>query len=138
MGWLAEHYKAISVAFVAWVCHYLLREIEKTVALAVVARLGKLFKKEKTMRTILSLANGAVTLTETDGVVSLNLDESLQLGGGAAAGLVKVSDKGSIALDGETGLKLGEALLNSHIPASLLPLAQVVEGVANQAIKALE
>lgn len=90
------------------------------------------------MKVILSLANGAVQLTEDQGIFSLSLDESLSVGGGSAAGVVKVADKGSVQLDGETGLRLGEALLNSHLPASMQPLALVVEGVANQAVKALE
>jgi hypothetical protein len=90
------------------------------------------------MKQIVSLANGAVVLNEDQGVFTLSLSESASVGGGSAAGVVKVQGSGSVVLDAETGLKLGEALLNSHLPASMQPLAQVVEGVANQAIKALE
>lgn len=90
------------------------------------------------MKTIASFAAGAVTVTEENGVVSLNVDESMSIGGGQASGIVKVQGKGSIVLDGAMGLKLGEALLNSHLPATVLPLAMVVEGVANQAIAAIE
>lgn len=86
------------------------------------------------MKQILSLANGAVTLTEDSGKFTLALNASI--GGGDAAGVVK--GEGAIVLDGMMGLKLGEALLNSHLPPTMLPLAQVVEGVANQAAAALE
>jgi hypothetical protein len=86
------------------------------------------------MKTLLSVANGALTVTEDGGKVSLNFDESV--GGGAAAGIVK--GQGSIVLDANMGLQLGEKLLNSHLPASVQPLAQVIEGVANQAIQAIE
>lgn len=86
------------------------------------------------MKTLLSVANGAVTVTEDAGKVSINFDESV--GGGSAAGIVK--GQGSVVLDAESGLKLGEQLLNAHLPASVQPLAQVIEGVANQAVQALE
>lgn len=89
-------------------------------------------------KQIASFANGAVTLTEDAGVFSLNFDESVSVGGGVAAGIAKVKGTGSVQLDAGLGLKLGEALLNAHLPASLLPLAQVIEGVANQAITAIE
>lgn len=90
------------------------------------------------MKTILSVANGAVTLVEDAGVFTLNVNEAASIGGGQAAGVLKVQGSGSIVLDAEAGLKLGEALLNSHLPVAVQPLALVVEGIANQAIKALE
>lgn len=90
------------------------------------------------MKTIASLAGGAVLLTEDQGIITLSVDEAVSLGGGEAAGIVKIAGKGSIQLNAELGIKLGEALLNSHLPAALLPIAQVVEGIANQAIKAME
>lgn len=90
------------------------------------------------MKTIASFANGAITVTEDQGKVSLNFDKDLQVGGGEAAGIIEIEGKGSIKLNGEQGLKLAEALLNAHLPAAVLPLAQVVEGVVNQAIKAIE
>lgn len=90
------------------------------------------------MKLIASLANGAVTLTEENGVISLNVDEAISVGGGEAAGLVKVAGKASVQLGAEAGLMLGEKMLNAHLPTSVAPLALVVEGVANQALKALE
>jgi len=86
------------------------------------------------MKTIFSAAGGAVTLTETGGVFTLSLSESI--GGGASAGIVKGS--GSVVLDSNMALKLGEQLLNSHLPAGVQALATVIEGVANQAIAAIE
>lgn len=90
------------------------------------------------MKTILSLADGAVVLNEDAGVFTLQAQDSAAVGGGQAAGLLKVQGAASIVLDAESGVKLGEALLNAHLPAPVQPLAQVVEGIANQALKALE
>lgn len=90
------------------------------------------------MKTIASLAGGAVSLTEDAGVFTLSLSDAAQVGGGSAAGIVKVQGAGSVVLDAATGLKLGEALLNSHLPATVQPLATIVETIANQAIAALE
>ena len=86
------------------------------------------------MKTIFTAFGGALVLTEQSGVFTLSWDESL--GGGEAAGIV--SGSGSIKLSGILGLQLGEKLLNAHLPVSVQPLALVVEGVANQAIAALE
>lgn len=90
------------------------------------------------MKQIVSLAGGAIVLNENAGVFTLSLNESASIGGGQAAGIVKVQGVGSVVLDGETGLKLGQALLNAHLPASVQALASVIEGVADQAIDALE
>jgi hypothetical protein len=89
------------------------------------------------MKTIASFAGGAIVLTEDAGVFALSVDESVSVGGGEVAGIVKVQGKGSVVLDAALGLKLGEALLNAHLPPALVPLAQVVEGVANQALLSL-
>ena len=86
------------------------------------------------MKVLLSLAGGAIQVQEDAGVVSLVFDESV--GGGSAAGIVKGS--GSLILDGPLALSLGEKLLNSKLPASMQAVAQVIEGIANQAISALE
>jgi hypothetical protein len=90
------------------------------------------------MKTIFSLAGGKVSLVEDAGVFTLNVSESASVGGGSAAGIVKVQGEGSVVLDAAAGVKLGEALLNAHLPASVLPLATVIEGVANQAVAAIE
>ncbi len=90
------------------------------------------------MKELASFASGAVKLTEESGVFSLSFQEDVAVGGGAAAGVVKVQGQGSVVLDAALGLKLGEALLNAHLPVALQPLALVVEGIADQAIKALE
>jgi hypothetical protein len=89
-------------------------------------------------KSIFSAANGAVTLTEDAGVFTLALSDAAAVGGGQAAGIVKVQGSGSLVLDGALGLQLGQALLNAHLPASVQPLAAVVEGIADQAISALE
>ena len=89
-------------------------------------------------KLIFSALNGAVTLTEDAGVFTLALADSASIGGGVAAGIAKVGGDAHLVLDGATGLKLGEALLNSHLPAAALPLATVVETVVNTAVAALE
>lgn len=98
----------------------------------------RLLKRKMKMKTILSIANGAVILSENEGVFSLNLIDSASVGGGEAAGVIKVSGQASIILDAQSALKLGEALLNSHLPPAMQPVAQIIEGIANQAIAALE
>ena len=89
---------------------------------------------ESNMKTLLSVMGGAITITEQNGVFSLNWNESL--GGGQAAGVLKGS--GSIQLSGQQLLELGENALNEHLPASAVPVAKVVEGIANSAITAAE
>lgn len=85
------------------------------------------------MKQILSLLDGALVVSEDAGVISISLNESV--GGGAAKDIV--SGSASIKLNAMLGLQLGEKLLNAHLPASVLPLAQVIEGAANQAIAAI-
>lgn len=89
-------------------------------------------------KVLLSLDGGAVQLVENSGVYSLKLDKSASLGGGKAAGLLKVEGDGSVDLDLDGVLLLSEALANAHVPAALLPAAEAVEGIANAAVKALE
>lgn len=89
------------------------------------------------MKTIASLADGKVMLTEEAGVFSLSFDESASIGGGAAAGVVKVAGKGTVQLDSLAAIHLGEALLNSKLPEAVKPIAEMVEGVAEKAIGAV-
>lgn len=86
------------------------------------------------MKNIGSWFGGAVVITENAGVFSLVVNESV--GGGLAAGVVKGSAE--VILDAASGLKLAEALLNSHLPAAIAPMAAIVEAVVNQAVVALE
>lgn len=86
------------------------------------------------MKVLLSVENGAFTITEDQGKISLNFDESV--GGGSTKGIVQ--GKGSVVLDGMLGIQAGEKLLNAHLPASVVPLATVIEGIANQALAAIE
>jgi hypothetical protein len=137
-----NHYlHAIGVFFLYHVCFYVLRKTEVIAARSTgeLLTLGfrQLFTKGESMKTVFSALGGALVLTEEGGVLTLSLDESL--GGGAAAGVLK--GQASVVLDAANGVKLGEAALNGVIQAkapALLPLAEVVEGVANQALQALE
>jgi hypothetical protein len=97
-----------------------------------------LFKGDTKMKTVFSALNGAVVLTETAGVFTLSLSEALSVGGGHAAGLLKVQGTGSVVFDAPTGAKLGLALVNSHLPAALQPLAAEVEAIAEAAVVAAE
>lgn len=128
------------LAFAVW--EYWLGKTKKFVAAStgelILLGMRRLFERRSSMKVLASFAGGAVQLTEDKGVFSLSIDESVSLGGGQAAGVVKAAGKGSIQLDAELGLKLGEALLNSHLPAAVQPLAQAVEAIVNQAVKALE
>lgn len=88
-------------------------------------------------KVIATLLGGAVVVSETAGVVTIEASDAASVGGGAAAGLVKVEGSAKITLDAMSGLKLGEALLNAHLPAGVSPLAAVVEAVVNQAVSAV-
>lgn len=90
------------------------------------------------MKTVYSAANGALTLTEDSGVFTLNVNEALNVGGGEAAGVLKIKGQASVVLDTPTGLLLAEKLLNSHLPAALQAPALAIESVGNAALKALE
>jgi hypothetical protein len=92
-------------------------------------------------KELASVAGGALKLTEEAGVLALELDASLQAGGGDAAGILSAEGKGSIKLNAEQAAHLGEKLLNAklaEISPALAAGAAVVEGVVEQAAKALE
>jgi hypothetical protein len=90
------------------------------------------------MKTLYSAANGAITVTEDQGKISLNFDESLNVGGGDAAGIVSIQGKGSICLNGAQGLTLAAAFINAHIPAQMKPFAAIIETIVNQSLTAIE
>lgn len=87
------------------------------------------------MKTLVTLFDGAVLLQEQAGDFFLTFDGSL--GGGEVAGWL--SGKGSIKLGaGSVALKAGWALLNTHVvPATLLPYAQMVEGLIDAQVAKL-
>jgi|GEM_PF-2913107 len=89
-------------------------------------------------KQLLNAFDGALIVEEENGVVTLSVSKDASIGGGEAAGLLKIEGSAKVVLDGQTGLKLAESLLNAHLPEKLQPLAQVVEGVVNQAIAAIE
>jgi hypothetical protein len=89
------------------------------------------------MKVLLSLDGGAIQLQEQAGVFTLVFDASLTVGGGAAAGILKVQGAGTVVLSGAQALVLGEALLNSHLPAAVLPVAEAVEGIVNAEVGSL-
>jgi len=86
------------------------------------------------VKQLLSLDGGAVTLSEQGGSFVLSFDKSLSIGGGAAAGILSIDGKGSIVLSGLQAVKLLEAVINSHVPAVILPAVEAGEKLANDAI----
>ena len=86
------------------------------------------------MKTLLSLLGGAITVTEQNGMFFLNWNESL--GGGSAAGVLK--GVGSLQLQGNQALQIGEEWLNGKLPAILQPLAKGIEGIVNKVVESKE
>lgn len=86
------------------------------------------------MKTLLSIMGGAITITEANGVVSLNFNESA--GGGKLSGFLKAS--GSVQMNAEQELEVGENIVIGKLPAAWQPEAQLLAGVINTAIKAAE
>jgi len=86
------------------------------------------------MKTLLSLLGGAITITEQNGIVSFNWNESL--GGGQAAGVLK--GVGSIQLSGNQALHLAEGWLNGKLPAALVPFAKGIENLIDVGLKTVE
>lgn len=88
------------------------------------------------MKTLLSLAGGAVVLTEQAGVFTLAFDEKLSVGGGEAAGIVSVQGQGFLVLSGAQAVKLLGTIAMAHSPASLIPLEAGAVTMAEGAIAA--
>jgi hypothetical protein len=86
------------------------------------------------MKTLLSLANGAFTITEEGGVFTFSFNDQAALGGGEAAGVASVKGSGSLVLSGKQAFDLGMKLLEAHSPAAMVPLEQGVQAVADAAI----
>lgn len=89
------------------------------------------------MKEVARFANGVIVLKKDNGKFILAVSEDASLGGGEAAGIIKVKGSAEVELNAEQALKLAEALLNAHLPPALVPLAQVVEGIVNQAVLAI-
>lgn len=85
-----------------------------------------------------SYLGGALVVSEDAGKVKVSISKAASLGGGKAAGLVSVEGEASLVVEGELGLQLAEALVNSKLPSSIEPLAEAGEAVLNAAVKALE
>lgn len=86
------------------------------------------------MKTLLSLANGAFTITEQGGVFTISLNDKVSVGGGKAAGIVSLQGAGSIVLSGKQAFDLGMALLEAHSPAALVPIEEGAQAIADAAI----
>ena len=86
------------------------------------------------MKTLVSAFGGAVQIQEQALDIYLVFDASI--GGGAASGIVEGSGKIKIG-SGSVGLKLGEAWLNAHAPASVQPFLIAAEAMINPAVAAL-
>lgn len=85
------------------------------------------------MKVLKSWFDGAVTITHDGTSVYLNLDESA--GGGKFKGILK--GQGSISLGVMQAAELGEQDLNKLIPPAFLPVVEILENYANQAVQKL-
>ncbi len=90
------------------------------------------------MKTLVSALGGAFTITENSGVFKLEITESKLVGGGKAAGILSLAGDANISLDAQGAALLAEAFANSKVPASVEPILEAVEAVANPVIEALE
>lgn len=121
MSWLSSHLKPWHLfSFWPGVEWYLYR---KSIGL-----LWWLLKGRNKMKTLVSLEGGAVQIQEQAGDFYMVFDG--ELGGGAVKGIIE--GKGSIKLGaGSVGLKLAEAFINAHLPASVVPFAAAAEQYLN-------
>lgn len=85
-----------------------------------------------------SYLGGALIVSEDSGKLKVTISKSATVGGGKAASVLSVEGEGSITLDGEAALQLTEALVNSKLPSSILPLVEAGEAIINAAVKAIE
>lgn len=86
------------------------------------------------MKTLATLFGGKLVITENEGVVSFT--EGFSAGGGKTAGIL--AGGATETLNAYQGLLAGQALLNSHLSAAILPLAQGVETIVDAAVTAAE
>jgi hypothetical protein len=89
------------------------------------------------MKTLLSLANGALVLTEEGGTFTLTLNDQLEVGGGKAAGIVSIKGAGSIVMSGKQAFDLLAAVAASHLPAPAAAVVETVQAIADTAISGL-
>jgi hypothetical protein len=92
-------------------------------------------RKGKTkMKTILTLADGAILLQEKGGDFFLSFDGTV--GGGNMAGVIE--GKGSIKIGtGSVALKAAEQFLNSVLPDAMIPIAEMLEQIINAGVAQL-
>lgn len=86
------------------------------------------------MKTLVSLGNGAFTITEEGGAFTVSFNEKLAVGGGAASGILSLQGSGSAVLSGKQAFDLGMKLLEAHSPAALVPFEQGAQAIADGAI----
>lgn len=86
------------------------------------------------MKHIATLFGGAIEVNEDQGKVSVAWDQSI--GGGKAAGVVE--GQGAVSFDVEKGVELAESEAIAKLPAALQPMAVVLVGIINPALKAIE
>lgn len=78
---------------------------------------------------------GALSVTESEGVAVVKISVGASLGGGQAAGAVKVVASAEIDLEAAQLAQLGLDLLKSKLPESLQGLVSDLEAVAIPALK---
>ena len=86
------------------------------------------------MKTLASLYNGAITITEQGGTVKVNFNDSASLGGGLAAGWLQVEGQASIVLSGKQDFDLLMQLIEAHSTAAVLPAEAGIQAAGDAAI----
>lgn len=89
------------------------------------------------MKVLLNLGNGAFQVVQDSGQLKISIDKSLSPGGGKAAGILSIEDKGSVVLDEVMGLRLLAALAIAHSPSALQAIEQGAETLAEGVVKSI-
>lgn len=89
------------------------------------------------MKTLFSILNGAFTVTEDGGNVTLSINESANVGGGAAAGIIALQGSGSVVLKGKLAFDLGLKVAEADSPSAIVPLEVAAGAVVDSAIGSL-
>ncbi len=85
----------------------------------------------------LSLPGGSLVVSESGGAISVAIQESQSVGGGAAAGVLSVQGSGSVSLSGKQGFDLMMALIEAHSSAAIVPIEKEAQALADAGIASL-
>jgi hypothetical protein len=89
------------------------------------------------MKVLLNALNGALVISENAGNITIALNDSVNVGGGKAAGIVSLQGQGSVVLEGKVAFDLGMAFAESHSPSILVPFEEGAQAAGDAAISSL-